>query len=79
MCSGDLEEAAAGDTSESIEALLRCIARLPERLRRVVRAGLDGDKPADLAEELVTSIGADLQFALPGQPITPRLRAEGAG
>jgi RNA polymerase sigma-70 factor, ECF subfamily len=54
----DLEEAAAGDTSESIEALLRCIARLPDRLRRVVRAGLDGDKPADLAEELVTSIGA---------------------
>jgi RNA polymerase sigma-70 factor (ECF subfamily) len=54
----DMEEAAAGDTSESIEALLRCIARLPEKLRRVVRAGLDGDKPADLAEEFVTSVGA---------------------
>jgi RNA polymerase sigma-70 factor, ECF subfamily len=55
---GDLEEATVGDTSESIEALMRCIARLPEKLRRVVRAGLDGDKPTDLAEELVTSIGA---------------------
>jgi RNA polymerase sigma-70 factor, ECF subfamily len=54
----DLEQAAAGDTSESIEALLRCIARLPEKLRRVVRAGLDGDKPVDLAVEFVTSVGA---------------------
>jgi RNA polymerase sigma-70 factor, ECF subfamily len=54
----DLEEATAGDTSESIEALLRCIARLPEKLRRVVRAGLEGDRPAELAAELVTSIGA---------------------
>jgi RNA polymerase sigma-70 factor, ECF subfamily len=54
----DLEEAAASDTSESVEALLRCIARLPDKLRRVVRAGLDGDKPVDLAEELVTSVGA---------------------
>lgn len=54
----DLERASSSDTSESIEALLRCIARLPEKLRRVVRAGLDGDKPADLAEEFVTSVAA---------------------
>ena len=55
---GDLEAAASSDRSESIEALLRCIGRLPEKLRRVVRAGLDGDKPADLAEQFVTSVGA---------------------
>jgi RNA polymerase sigma-70 factor (ECF subfamily) len=54
----DLERAVAGDSSEWIEMLLQCIARLPERLRRVVRAGLDGDKPAALAEELATSVGA---------------------
>jgi len=54
----DLEDAACGDTSESIEALLRCIARLPEKLRRIVRAGLDGDKPRALADEFVTSVGA---------------------
>jgi RNA polymerase sigma-70 factor (ECF subfamily) len=54
----DLEQAAAGGTSESVEALLRCIAKLPEKLRRVVRAGLDGDKPANLAEEFVTTVGA---------------------
>lgn len=60
----DLDRAAADDTSESIEALLRCIARLPEKLRRVVRAGLNGHKPADLADELVTTVGAvyDLHY-----------------
>jgi RNA polymerase sigma-70 factor, ECF subfamily len=54
----DLERAVSGDHSELIEMLLQCIARLPERLRRVVRAGLDGDKPRALAEELATSVGA---------------------
>jgi RNA polymerase sigma-70 factor (ECF subfamily) len=54
----ELEQAVASDHSELIEMLLQCIARLPERLRRVVRAGLDGDKPRALAEELATSVGA---------------------
>ncbi|MHC5541109.1 sigma-70 family RNA polymerase sigma factor, partial [Singulisphaera rosea] len=36
----DLEEVVAADRSESIEVLLRCIGQLPERLRKVVRAGL---------------------------------------
>jgi RNA polymerase sigma-70 factor (ECF subfamily) len=53
-----LDEAFATDRSESIEVLLHCIARLPERMRRVVHAGLDGDKPVDLAEELQTTVGA---------------------
>ena len=53
----DLERAAASDRTETIERLLRCIARLPERLRRVVRAGLDGDKPAEIAKELSTTVG----------------------
>jgi RNA polymerase sigma-70 factor (ECF subfamily) len=54
----DLERAAAPDRSEDIEVLLRCIAQLPDKLRRVVRGGLDGDKPAALAEALETSVGA---------------------
>ena len=54
----DLDHAVSGDTSEVIEALLRCVGRLPEKLRRVVRAGLDGDKPAMLAKELLTTVGA---------------------
>jgi RNA polymerase sigma-70 factor (ECF subfamily) len=53
-----VEQAVAADRAEAIEALLRCVARLPEKLRRVVRAGLDGDKPAALAEALATSVAA---------------------
>jgi RNA polymerase sigma-70 factor (ECF subfamily) len=53
----DLERAAATDRVETIERLLRCIAALPERLRRVVRAGLEGDKPADVAKALSTTVG----------------------
>src|SRR5215475_5490573 len=52
LIADDLEGAAANDRAETIEQLLRCVARLPERLRRVVRAGLDGDKPAELATAL---------------------------
>ena len=54
----DLERAASGDGPGTIEILLHCIGRLPEKMRRVVRAGLDGDKPSVLAEELLTSVGA---------------------
>lgn len=55
---GDLDRAATADRPEDIDALLRCVARLPEKLRRVVRGGLDGDKPAALAEALATTVGA---------------------
>ncbi len=55
---GDLEMAAASDRAEVIERLLRRIAELPERLRRVVRAGLEGNRPADLAQEMSISVGA---------------------
>jgi RNA polymerase sigma-70 factor (ECF subfamily) len=54
----ELERAVSDDRSESIEMLLRCIARLPEKLRQVVRAGLDGEKPANLAQTLGTSVAA---------------------
>jgi RNA polymerase sigma-70 factor (ECF subfamily) len=53
----DLERAAASDRAETIERLLRCVAQLPERLRRAVRAGLDGDKPAEVAKALATTVG----------------------
>ena len=54
----ELESEAAGARTERIEALLRCIARLPDRMREVVRAGLDGEKPSRLAAVLETSVGA---------------------
>lgn len=58
LVQGDLEQAVLGETDEAVEALLRCVGRLPEKLRRVVRAGLDGDKPAVVAKELLTTVGA---------------------
>jgi RNA polymerase sigma-70 factor (ECF subfamily) len=54
----NLERTAAAQESWPIEALLRCIGLLPDRLRRVVRAGLDGDRPAELAGALMTTVGA---------------------
>jgi RNA polymerase sigma-70 factor (ECF subfamily) len=54
----DLDRAAASDRAETIECLLRCISRLPEPLRRVVRSGLDGARPEELAKEMSTTVGA---------------------
>src|SRR5262249_27204782 len=42
LIADDLESAAASDRAEMIERLLWCVAALPERLRRVGRAGRDG-------------------------------------
>jgi RNA polymerase sigma-70 factor (ECF subfamily) len=58
LVEGDLERAAAADRAEVMARLLRCIAELPERLRRVVRAGLNGGRPAELAKEMCTTVGA---------------------
>lgn len=38
--------------AEHIERLLDCISRLPERVRRIVRSGLDGVRADQLAGEL---------------------------
>lgn len=54
----DLERAAASDRAEQIEQLLRCIGQLPERLRRVVRSGLEGNRPVEVAQALSTTVGA---------------------
>lgn len=54
----DLDRTTAKDDGVNIEALLRCVGRLPDKLRKVVRAGLDGAKPAAVAAELLTSVTA---------------------
>lgn len=54
----DLEKNFTDQTELAIESLLRCIGRLPDRMKHVVRAGLDGTKAAALARELATSVGA---------------------
>lgn len=54
----DIEAAHANMPDAAIESLLQCVSSLPDRMRRVVRAGLEGVKAAALAEELNTSVGA---------------------
>ena len=56
------------ESSETIEVLMHCITRLPDRMRRVVHAGLNGNRPADLAAELNTSVGAVYSLALSCEP-----------
>jgi RNA polymerase sigma-70 factor (ECF subfamily) len=58
----EMEAGARQDESGRIERLLHCISRLPEKLRRVVHAGLEGARPAALAEELRTSVSAIYQL-----------------
>lgn len=54
----DLERLSANLRNDQVERLLRCISELPEKMRRVVRAGLDGQRGTDLAVELGMNAGA---------------------
>ena len=58
----ELESAALHDECGRLERLLHCISRLPENLRRVVHAGLEGARPAALAEDLQTTVPAISQL-----------------
>ncbi|MCU0780377.1 MAG: sigma-70 family RNA polymerase sigma factor [Akkermansiaceae bacterium] len=58
----ELDAASSSRRSEDIGALLRCVARLPERMRRAVRAGLDGEQPSKIAAEFKTSVNAVYQI-----------------
>ncbi len=52
----DLDVVAASTQEEHLEALLRCISQLPERMRRVVRGWLGREKALALAEEMALSV-----------------------
>ena len=54
----DLDSFAAAENHYSIEMLLACIDKLPDRLRQVVRSGLSGVNASSLAEEQETTTGA---------------------
>jgi RNA polymerase sigma-70 factor, ECF subfamily len=58
----ELDAASREDQSRHIAALMRCVSKLPARLRRVVRSGLDGTKPRALAEDFQTSTAAVYQL-----------------
>jgi RNA polymerase sigma-70 factor (ECF subfamily) len=54
----ELESLSQKETHRSIEALLRCVEQLPERLRQVVHAGLSGTRSMRIAEQLEISAAA---------------------
>jgi RNA polymerase sigma-70 factor (ECF subfamily) len=58
LIADDLEQGAAAERPEVIERLLHCVSQLPEKLRKVVHGGLEGEKPVALADALSTSVGA---------------------
>ena len=58
LISVDLEKLAQSLREEKIERLLVCISKLPDRMRRIVHAGLEGQRGSELAAELGTTPGA---------------------
>ncbi len=52
----ELDAAAASTQEAHLEALLCCIGKLPERMRRVVRGWLGREKAQDLAQEMTLSV-----------------------
>jgi RNA polymerase sigma-70 factor (ECF subfamily) len=52
LVEADLEAVSESCTPAQIERLLHCIALLPQRLRRIVRGGLEGVRSEALATEL---------------------------
>lgn len=53
----DIDRRSDADAAEDIERLLSCITKLPEKLRHVVRAGLDGVKAVETAQRMGTTVG----------------------
>jgi RNA polymerase sigma-70 factor (ECF subfamily) len=58
----ELEALASQTEADHLQAMLHCIARLPERMRKVVRANLEGHRGETVAEELQTTPGAVYQL-----------------
>ncbi|MCR9197619.1 MAG: sigma-70 family RNA polymerase sigma factor [Planctomycetaceae bacterium] len=64
----DYERAADQFSSRLVDRLRTCIERLPERMKQVVRHGLEGAKASALASSMNTSVGAvyNLQYRANG-------------
>ncbi len=56
LLEADLDTAAASTREAHLGALLGCIGKLPERMRRVVRGWLDREKARNLAREMALSV-----------------------
>jgi RNA polymerase sigma-70 factor (ECF subfamily) len=58
----EMESLAEQTKSAQMMAMLQCIAKLPERMRRVVRARMDGERAAALSLETGLSLDAIYQI-----------------
>lgn len=56
LLNAELDAAAASTQEAHLEALLRCVGKLPQRMRRVVRGWLGQEKARELSEELALSV-----------------------
>jgi len=58
----EIEALAENTQSAQMMAMVQCIAKLPDRMRMVVRGRLDGEKAASMAEESGLSVDAIYQI-----------------
>ncbi|MEK7953977.1 sigma-70 family RNA polymerase sigma factor [Luteolibacter soli] len=56
LLEADLDTAASRTKEVHLEALLGCIGKLPDRMRRVIRGWLDQEKALALAREMALSV-----------------------
>jgi len=52
----DLEQASVAVEEEQLAKLLSCISKLPDKMRRIVQGGLEGQKAQALAEAMESSV-----------------------
>ena len=52
----DLEQASVSVEEEQLARLLSCISKLPDKMRRIIQGGLEGQKAQALAEAMESSI-----------------------
>jgi len=52
----DLERATQAVQEEQLTRLLHCISKLPDKMRRIVQGGLEGQKAQTLAETMESSV-----------------------
>lgn len=52
----DLEEASEAVEEQQLARLLSCISKLPDKMRRIIQGGLEGQKAQALAEAMESSV-----------------------
>ncbi len=52
----DLEQAAMAVEDEQLARMLHCISKLPDKMRRIIQGGLEGQKAQALAEAMQSSV-----------------------